>query len=97
FGTIGKDDKFTPAETVSVKAKIAAYTKDVPYEGGKLLTYRWTAPDGSTHEFNFLHEEDWSDVYVYPQQSFKMKPGLWRLLILDGAQELIRGELTVTP
>jgi arylsulfatase A-like enzyme len=97
FGTIGKDGDFTPAERVSTKAKIAAFTKDVPYEGGKMLLYRWQAPDGSQREFSFFHEEDWSDVYVYPQSSFKMEPGRWKLSIIDGSRELIHGQVLVTP
>ena len=97
FGTIGKNGSFTPAETVSAEAKIAAFTKDIPYEGGRMLLYRWEAPDGSRHEFTFFHEEDWSDVYVYPQSSFQMQPGRWKLSIFDGSRELIRGQVLVTP
>jgi len=97
FGTIEKNGSFSPAETVSTKAKIAAFTKDIPYEGGRTLLYRWEAPDGSQHEFTFFHEEDWSDVYVYPQSSFEMQPGRWKLSIFDGTRELIRGQVIVTP
>ena len=97
FGTIGKDDSFTPSDSVSIKAKIAAYTKDVPFKDGKTLLYRWQAPDGSEQSFTFLHEADWSDVYVYPQSSIKMTPGLWKVRILDGARELIRGQILITP
>ena len=54
-------------------------------------------PDGSERHFNFLHEADWSDVYVYPQSSFKMTPGVWKVTILDGSRELVHGQVQVTP
>jgi arylsulfatase A-like enzyme len=97
FGTVAKDDSFTPTETVSLKSKIGVFTKDVPYQDGKALLYRWQAPDGSEQSFTFLHEADWSDVYVYPQSSIKMTPGLWKVGIFDGTRELIHGQVLVTP
>jgi hypothetical protein len=36
-------------------------------------------------------------VYVYPQSSFKMEPGRWKLSIIDGTRELIHGQVLVTP
>jgi arylsulfatase A-like enzyme len=97
FGTVGKDESFTPSDTVSINAKIAVFTKDFPYKDDKNLLYRWQAPDGSERSFTFLHEADWSDVYVYPQSSIKMTPGRWKLSIIDGTRELIRGQVLVTP
>lgn len=97
FGTVSKDDTFTPADTVSLKSKIAVFTKDFPYKDGRDLLYRWQAPDGSERHFNFFHEADWSDVYVYPQQSFEMTPGVWKVMVVDGGRELVHGQVVVTP
>lgn len=97
FGTVVKDDSFTPADSISARAKIAVFTKDFPYKDGKTLLYRFEAPDGSEHHFSFLHEADWSDVYVYPQQSFKMTPGLWKVSVMDGNRELVHGQVIITP
>ncbi|MCX5789877.1 MAG: sulfatase-like hydrolase/transferase, partial [Elusimicrobia bacterium] len=77
FGWTGPDGGFVPSPSGKVPARerIVAFTKDVPYPNGRLLRYRWRAPDGSRREFTFFHSSEWSDVYVYPQASFQMAPG----------------------
>ncbi|MCX5787087.1 MAG: sulfatase-like hydrolase/transferase [Elusimicrobia bacterium] len=99
FGWMGPDDKFVPSPSgkVPARAKIAAFTKDVPYPNGRLLRYCWRAPDGSRREFTLFHSGEWSDVYAFPQARFAMTPGRWSLRILDGSRALVGGELTVLP
>src|SRR5262249_19180431 len=92
FGTMDAQGQFVPAEKVSLRSHIAVYTLDIPYPKGKLLLYGFIAPDGSKHSFTFFHRSEWSDVYVYPQNSIPLSPGLWKVRLFDRQRELLHGQ-----